>query len=492
MSEQTAKKNNIKTSKLIQLLEVLSPLELKRFKKFLESPFHNSNELLVQLYNLLKKYHPTYDAPQLTKEKLFAKLFKKQPYRQKRMNDLMYDLRQLVEDFLIVSHTLDEKEERTNVLVKVLGRRNHHFFREESEKLIQKINSKKTYLVGEDYLRLQQLYDGLWFHVNTPKNQGKSTSFEKAHENLDLFFVLTKLQYFAEQEGRKRIFKEMERTTFLNEILNFVTREKINTPLLYFFEQIINIAKGDFSEEKYLAFKKKVLLDGFKIKKELRRDILTHLSNYCIQRNNRGEIRFLKEALDIYKIMDINNLLVIDGNIGDAIFLNISNFAIKCGENRWAKEFRKKHQVYLDDKIAEETINIADIYDLFYQNNFKEANRLINKVKLNRNSTYYPGIRVHLMKGLYNDWCELSVNNSETLLDQATAFEKSIQRNKIFSNEKVKSYLNFTKYFKHLIKLKKMPRSDSDKVNQLKRNVKNEDSLTFKSWLLEKIESLEK
>ena len=304
MSEQTAKKNNIKTSKLIQLLEVLSPLELKRFKKFLESPFHNSNELLIHLYNLLKKYHPTYDAPQLTKEKLYDKLFNKQSYRQKRMNDLMYDLRQLVEDFLIVSHTLDEKEERANVLVKVLGKRNHHFFREESEELIQKINSKKTYLVETDYLKLQQLYDGLWFHVNTPKNQGKSTSFEKAHENLDLFYVLTKLQYFAEQEGRKRIFKEMERTTFFNEILNFVTREKVNTPLLYFFEQIIDIAKGNFSEEKYLAFKKKVLLDGFKIKKELRRDILMHLSNYCIQRNNRGEIRFLKEALDVYKIMD--------------------------------------------------------------------------------------------------------------------------------------------------------------------------------------------
>ena len=96
------------------------------------------------------------------------------------------------------------------------------------------------------------------------------------------------------------------------------------------------------------------------------------------------------------------------------------------------------------------------------------------------------------MKGLYNDWCELSVNNSETLLDQATAFEKSIQRNKVFSNEKVKSYLNFTKYFKHLIKLKKLPKLHLEKVKHLKKNVRNEQSLTFKSWLLEQIESLEK
>lgn len=490
MSEQRAKNNNIQDSKLIQLLKVLSPLELKRFKKFLESPFHNSNNLLVQLYGLLKKYHPTYNNPQLTKEKLFAKLFDKKPYQPKRMNDLMYDLRRLVEDFLIVSDTLGEKQERQTKLVKLLANRNHPSFDEEAQKLMVAIQGKTTYLTGKDYLKLHLINDQLWFHINTPKNNIIATPFKEAHENLDLYYILTKLQYFAEQEGRKKIFKESEHLTFFAEILNFVADKRKEKPLLFLFEQIIELTKGTLSKEKYFELKEKIILHGPKIEVELRRDLLMHLSNYCVQQNNRGHNEFIKEALNIYKIMIANNLLIVDGKIADYLFLNISNFANKCGEYEWAETFIGKYKIHLDHKIKEEVLNVAKVYTHFFQKNYNGALALINLQKINKNYHYYYSVRVQLMKVLYNDWTKLGVNNIKTLLDQSIALEQSVKRNSSFSDEKIKAYLNFVRYFRALVKLRRLPERSLTKIRQLEKDLMEEKLLTFKDWLLEQIKEM--
>ncbi len=296
MREQITKKNNIQTSKLIQLLEALSPLELKRFKKFLASPFHNSNVLLVQLYSLLKKFHPTYDNPQLTREKLYSKLFGNKIYQQKRINDLMYDLRLLVEDFLIVSDTLEKQRNRQIILVDILSKRNHPCFEEESKKLAEKIRQKSTYLTGLDYLALHRTYDQIWSHPDIVKTSGERSVFNANLENLDLFYLFTKLRYYAEYQEVNKIIGIEEEIIYQDLIDNLMKQVdlKIELPLFFIFNQIIKLGAGQLEGEEFAKLRDYVLEHAPYIEQEILRDLVIHFINYCVKKSNNGKNEFIQ------------------------------------------------------------------------------------------------------------------------------------------------------------------------------------------------------
>lgn len=489
MREQAAKKNNIQTSKLIQLLEVLSPLELKRFKKFLESPFHNSNELLVQLYKLLKKYSPNYNDPRLTKEKLFASLFGKKAYQPKRMSDLMYDLRQLVEDFLIVSDTLDQREDRSNALVKALSKRNHHFFREESAKSIHRITTKKTYLVGADYLKLHQIYDRLWFHIDTEKKSNVATSFEKANENLDAFYLLMKLQYIGEEESRKNIYKGKESLNDKSPFITFLNKNvKLKQqPLFYILEQILLLTEDKLSIEEFYELKKYIFEHAEKIEKTLLRDFLIHLMNYCIHNSNRGGEIFLEDLLDLYKFSLAHQLLLINGRIRNEEYLNINLLAYRLGQEKWSDEFSSNYAQYLNPTNSKDLINLVKAYKYFYKKEYQKADELINSISFKNKNYYYPKIKVQIIRGLYEDWIAYNNNNAEAILNHSIAYEQWLKQNVKYSTEKNSSYLNFIKFFKRLVQLKRNPKFELNNFIELREEIKEKTFVTYKAWLLEKI-----
>ena len=489
MSEQAAKKNNIQGSKLIQLLGVLSPLELKRFKKFLESPFHNSSGLLVQLYGLLKKYHPTYDTPQLTKEKLFAKLFGKKDYQPKRMSDLMYDLRRLVEDFLIVSDTLDKKESRLSALVKVLGKRNHYFFREESAKLIHEITTKKTYLVGEDYLKLQQIYDRLWFHIDTEKKSNVALSFEKANENLDAFYLMMKLQYIGEQESRKKIYKVKESLKYKSQLITFINNhiELKQEPLFSILEQVILLTEDKLNINEFYKLKGYIFSHADKVEKNLLRDFLTHLMNYCIHNSNRGAEILLEDLLELYKFSINYQLLLINGRIRKEEYLNISLLAYRLGYEEWSDKFSDNYAKYLNPVNAEDLINLVGAYKHFYKKDYRKADELINSISFKNKNYYYPKIKVQIIRGLYEDWVIYKNNNAEAILNHSIAYEQWIKRNVKYSTEKNRGYLNFIRFLKRLVQLKRNSKFELNNFMELRMEIEQNMLVTYRTWLLEKI-----
>ena len=54
-------------SKLIQHLQLLNEAELKRLLTFLKSPIYNANPRIVDLYLLVRKWHPDYQHAKLQK-----------------------------------------------------------------------------------------------------------------------------------------------------------------------------------------------------------------------------------------------------------------------------------------------------------------------------------------------------------------------------------------------------------------------------------------
>ena len=70
----------MKTSKLFTILKTFSDEEMKRFEKFISSPFHNNGRNFKPIYSYLKKLHPDFPQKKLTDEAIFRKLYPGKKY----------------------------------------------------------------------------------------------------------------------------------------------------------------------------------------------------------------------------------------------------------------------------------------------------------------------------------------------------------------------------------------------------------------------------
>lgn len=64
----------MQNTKLVKLLRTFSTREVKDFEKFILSPYFLRGRNLLPLWKVLKKFYPSFDSPQLTKEKVFKKV----------------------------------------------------------------------------------------------------------------------------------------------------------------------------------------------------------------------------------------------------------------------------------------------------------------------------------------------------------------------------------------------------------------------------------
>ncbi len=87
-------------SKVIVVFKAFSTEEIKKFRNFVHSPFHNTNRNVIKLFEIIKKHYPNFEASQLAKENLFKKLYPGKKYSDIVMRILISDMLKLEEQFL--------------------------------------------------------------------------------------------------------------------------------------------------------------------------------------------------------------------------------------------------------------------------------------------------------------------------------------------------------------------------------------------------------
>lgn len=65
----------MRTPELMQLVSLMSKSEMRRADQFLQSPYHNNSELVLKLFQYIRKYHPKMDSYRLHKEHIFDHLY---------------------------------------------------------------------------------------------------------------------------------------------------------------------------------------------------------------------------------------------------------------------------------------------------------------------------------------------------------------------------------------------------------------------------------
>jgi len=476
--------------KLIKLLRQLSEPEIARFFDYIDSPYHNKNKKLSAFLHFIIE---SGILPQEVNDKeLLGKLCPKNNFQGSRVQDILYKLMLLLEDFLAEEKYRQNSFQRKINLMMLA-------YEKELEPMIAGIEKDIEQLHKQNYIRdSNYFYESFMIHSERDYSfrlLGKisdNESLQSKADQLDLFYLALKLKDACEMLNRSNIVSAKYGFRMLDTIIAYL----LDNPEHYQQHAAINVYLNIYlmlsnqEHEKHFDELKKIARqneDAFS--QEELRSIYAYEQNYCIRRINQGSTNFYQHLFDIYKHTLKTGLVFGDNKNIQWDFKNFVSLGLRIKEYNWTLEMINAFKDQLPVSIRQNayTYNLANYY--YETGDYKKATRLLNSVEFT--DIYYNlDSKAMLLKIYYK------VTEEESFYALVSAFGIYIRRNKLISKDLAEIYENLIKFTKKAFLLKsKLPyQRQKDyyiKVEGLKQKIKETKKVVNISWLLEEVDLLQ-
>jgi len=228
---------------------------------------------------------------------------------------------------------------------------------------------------------------------------------------------------------------------------------------------------------------KKLLMQNTKAfsVKELQ-NIFVLARNFCAKNFNMGKRKFVKEALDLYKIEIEEGLILEDEKMFDSSCRNIIKLALLVNDTQWAENFLKNFQTKISKEVF--TLSLANVH--FHQRKYNEVLTILTDVDFKEVllalsakglilKTYFQQCRVT------NDF--IYEDKLEAYIDSFTAFLN--RKEKVLTKYYLLLYLNLVKFTKAINKLYWKPRLDKSKLAEIHQQILATPETAEWDWLME-------
>ena len=143
----------MENSSLLEILRSFSKEEMKRFTRFVESPYFNTSEATAKLIAEIAKYHPEFESKNLSKEKLFEKVYGSNKFSDNLIRKLVSNLINLSEKFLTVENPNMAEHNLLNSL------RKKKLYKQYLKHFDRITKSKNDTIINEDVFLFSSLYE---------------------------------------------------------------------------------------------------------------------------------------------------------------------------------------------------------------------------------------------------------------------------------------------------------------------------------------------
>lgn len=470
-----ADRKTIKKTKLIKLLSSFSTLEWKRFGRFVQSPYHNSNQKVIRLYEYLKNAFPFDNDKALEQDRIYKKVYGDLSFKPNNLQSLCSLLYGLASDFVIDVHLQKENRKREKILIDALSERNYELFKGASQQLIKEVETQEYFLDEEDFLLLYQLNGGLHFHIEKDKFTIQKPTFEKSWSYLNAFYTNINLQYVAENRGAQNILNQNK-----NLGLNF------SIQLTKLFEEIVSLHKTKKSII-YFQLKDKLLKNWDKLKTKHKTNLLVHLLNFSLTNSLINKEFGYSEAMSLYKIGLKDKLFIINGRMRDIEFINISVIGFKYESEEWGNNFIKNYQKYLNQETKSFLVPLAYSYNAIFQNDYERVVELLRDVKPLNNLLYLSKIKMLLIRAYFEGIVRGNDEYHSLIYYEMKSSKKMMERNDKLSSLKVTAMLNFLELGKQLLDLHIKNNLHIEELLAIEKLMSKTQPLELASWLKEKL-----
>lgn len=478
---------NLKSSKTIHLLQLLTNVELKDFDKWLRSPWCNSNKKLIVLFNILKKFHPDFDAKKLNKEWIFKRLYPDKLFNDRWLRNLLAALSEQVRQFVVHQHLQATSELREHLFIKALQIRDKvDWFIKSSLASTAQISNQKTPLTTQDYLYLFQLNEQLYFQPNTPYRQEEiAPPLSLANKALDRFYWLNKLRLIAEFKERKKRLRTLDGAEGF--LLFPQNLQQLDLPAIGFYQNRVDPVEMALSpgvKETYLLYKTQFA----HLERRDRKILLYYLINDASRLFNSGEVGLLKTILEIYQFGIAEELLIHNGLMTENTYLNIVSVGIALKEKQFVEEFIEKYTSWLTKKSQTDARKWATSKSYYYRQQYQLC---IDEIKDHpfKVTTFVYRARVLLLQSFFEQLVAKEEKH-DMLLHYCHAFEVQLRADKRLSATRRKPLWRFVGIVQKMVRWNEDINRSEESWQKLYATFRREKNIQGRPWLKEKLEQL--
>ncbi len=466
-------------NKLIQVVKTLSAEEMRWLSKFVVSPYYNSNQYVIRLFEYLKKLHPAFSEKKLKEELVFVEIFGNEEFDIKRLRVVGNRLLTVVERFMVAEKWKKNEFEYKKTLALEYGSR--HLYTSFEKRIIQLDEGlRKEEIRDQNYFKTRaELSRKLFDYAVLSQQNSKLKGYAKAAiENFEQYYALRKIQFDLElKDGAKILSADILKATSAKSLQN-------NYPAFLLYEKL-NKLQDEADNRNIFEDCLNLLLQNLgKLGKEDKKTATLLLLNNSNRRSSRPNSNYLKDSLSLYKTGLAEKFFIEKGKFPEATFSNIVTLGAKNKEFSWTQQFINSTGKMLRKEIKDEAIILSKATIAFQKEAYNDAISL-----LNMHSSSRPLMKSRAKLLSFRAYFELFIQDEDYLdlvLSQIGAHEKFYRRNRYLSKIKIRSNLNSLTFSKQLA----LARFDTKTLKGIKEKILRETNVTSKQWLIEKVEQL--
>lgn len=479
-----------------EILKTLQKEDLKRFRNFVISPYHNSNKVLIKLFDEIIKFFPDYSNEKLRYEYLYKKLYPGKKFSERTIKNRLTEFSALLKNFLANENLKKDENTYYKLLIKELQKKKCFAL---SNKVIITSKTKNEEMKVSPNLFIHNYILEEEFHYNSlqlsdvQKYEKVGFPSRKAGPLISHFF--------------STFFVQMSEHITYNETTNFNTKEN---NILDEFIKAINaenfigyLEKSGYKyfphiKAYYLTYKIKVAKDITSVYRELKELFLKHGTEFeetdtYVLWAVLCETIYLKLIPDevqryrreVFELNDYFLKLKVFPNKNEEyftpqVFENIFSAGILANEYEWVENFINEYGPMLHPDARENQVNYCLGVLNFKLKKFEKSIEHIGKVN-------YSDIimKINLRFYMLLNYIEMKHYESAlSLIDSAKHFTSS--------NEKIPKYL--VGYIKTSLKVFKKIILAESQVKELDYSVLKEamNAKRFfqKSYVIQKIKGI--
>jgi len=317
------------------------------------------------------------------------------------------------------------------------------------------------------------------------EEQGKRNvepNLQALHDNLDAFFLCTKLKYYCKVLNYQIFRSHTYNISLVDVVLEEAKKDKYNayTTIQIYYNCVLTLLNNE-NEASFYALKNMLIKHTQTFSVDELRDIFVLARNFCLKNFNRGKRKFIKDALDLYKIEIEEQIILEENKIPNSSCRNIVKLALIQGEIDWVVKFLNQYKENISSEIY--SLGMANVH--FEQDQYKEVLELLLPIN-------FKEVLLELAaRGLIlKTYFQLSRTNNEFHFEDK--LEAYIESFKAFLNRKKEVltrgyllYLNLVDFVNKLNKLYWKPKLDTSKYELIRQEILDNPQTAEWDWLKE-------
>lgn len=486
--------------KAIDILNTFSPDEFNDFDKFINSPFINRSRKLILFYKILKQNKNNFLKDDFTKELIFSKMKLNKEYNDSTMRNLFSDLYSVLKKYLTLINLYSDKDLQNIAFIKESSLRNLNLNSGlEFDSVVNHENDNEVSFNNFIYVFEHKMLEYRYNYLNTGRFRKENINIGESLLNDGIFYLLNYLTY-------RLILAENDLIVLYN---NFSARIE-DSPLhkLYLLFKDLDFEKVFQNDDISLKYMKLYFLitnsfidvnnkDDYNIFKEKFDDIKDSLPgrieyDLCKLAIYYNEYKIITNAddqsvLDAFyftrRLFDKKLYLFSDAkNLNHFMFRSAINNALNNNNFKWAEDFIDNHSYELQPEFRNNVINLSWANYYYSVKKYYEALKFLNDFK-SSNRVFNIEAKIINIKVLYES------NDFESLSYSIDTFYKLVKSEFTFGESYKVFLVNFHKYLRKLINVKFNPEKKKE-LGYFLENLKKDDKVVNKLWLLEKYQEL--